>query len=65
MANILRKSQVSISQISIFVGQKSILHTYYMQSVKDGIEIQVFHDEHIESVAHIRHLISAKVKQML
>ena len=41
MAKILRKSQGSISKIQCFVGQNSILRHYYIQNLKDGIQIRV------------------------
>ena len=45
MVKILRKSQenheVQFPKLSAFIGQKSIFRHYYIQNVKDGIQIQV------------------------
>ena len=38
MTKMLRKSV----KTSVFMGQKSILHHYYIQNVIDGIESQVY-----------------------
>ena len=64
MAKILRKSLSSISKISVSSGQKSILHHYYIQNVKDGIEIVVYKINK-ESTAHSNQFILVEVKRML
>ena len=58
MAKILRKSKGSISKLSVFVGQKLILHTN-IQNVKDEIQIQVCK----EIVTHVCQFISVKVQK--
>ena len=43
LKKILRKSLGSIPKLkSVFIGQKSILDHYYIQNVKDEIQIQVY-----------------------
>ena len=65
MAKILRKCQDStFPKLSLFLGQKSILRQYYIQNVEDGIKIRVYSRKK-ESVAHVSHLISVKVRRML
>ena len=64
MAKILKKSQGSISNITCFVGQKLILQIYYIQNVKDGIEIRVCTISK-ESLNHFSQFISVKVKKIL
>ena len=40
MLKTLRKSKVSISKLSVFVGQKSISRHYFIQNAKDRIVFQ-------------------------
>ena len=42
MAKILREPKAQFPQLNVFVAQKSILHHYYIQNVKDGIHILVY-----------------------
>ena len=46
-------------KFNLFAGQKSILHHYYTQNVKDGIQIRV-HTINKESGADFSQLISVK-----
>ena len=41
MFKVVRKSQGSVFKIKCFVGQKSISRHYYIQHVKDGIQVRV------------------------
>ena len=59
-AKILGKSQSSISKI---VGQKSILHHYNIQNVKDGIGIRVY-TVNKQFATHFSQFNSVKVKKM-
>ena len=36
--------KAEFAQFSVFVGQNSILHHYYTQTVKDGIQVEL-HDK--------------------
>ena len=51
LRKIIRKSLGSISAIKCSVGQKQILHHYYIQNVKGGNQIRVYMINK-ESVAH-------------
>ena len=64
MAKILRKSQGSISKTKCFIGQKSILRHYYIQNVKDGIQIRVYKVSK-EREPHFSQFHSVKVKKIL
>ena len=52
VAEILGKAQGSVFKIKFFVGQKSIFRQYYIQGVKDEVQIQV-HKISRESATHI------------
>ena len=64
MAKLLRKSQGLIPKLSAFIGQKSILHHYYIQNVKDRTQIRVY-TINKESVTHFSQFTSVKVKKIL
>ena len=68
MAKLLRKSyedyKAHLPKLSIFVGQQSILHHYYNQNAKAGIQIWVYKINN-ENVTHFSHFISVKVKKTL
>ena len=51
-------------KLSVFVGQKFILHHYCIQNVKDGIQIQIYKINN-EGVTHFSQFISVKVKKIL
>ena len=60
----LENHKAQFSKLIVFVGQKSILRHYYIQNVKDGIQIRVY-TICKESVAHFSQFISVKVKKIL
>ena len=68
MAIILRKSQenheAQFPNLSIFVGQKSILRHYSIQNVKDGIQIRLY-KLCKESVTHFSQFFSLKIRKIL
>ena len=51
-------------KVSIFGGQKFTLRHYYIQNVKNGIQIRVYKINK-ESVPHFRQLISVNVTKIL
>ena len=68
MVNIIKKSEehrkAQFPKLSIFAGQKSILLHYYIQNVKDRIQIRLL-KRNKESVNHFSQFISVKVKKTL
>ena len=61
---IVRKSRGSISpNLSVFIGQKSVLRRYSIQTVKDGIHIQVYNSNN-ENINHFSQLLSVKIKKI-
>ena len=66
MAKILRQSkenhEAKFPKFSVFIGQKSIFRHYWIENIKDGIQIQVYNII-IESVYHSSQFISVKVKK--
>ena len=42
MAKILRNDKAQLPKLSVFVGQKLILRHFYIQNVKDGIQIRIY-----------------------
>ena len=59
-----RKSRGSISKIYYFFGQKYKFRRYFIENVKDGIQIQVCNINN-ESVSQFGQFISVKVKKNL
>ena len=51
---------VSISTVNVFVGQKSTPCHYYIQNVKDGIQVYKINKE---NVTHFSHFISIKARK--
>ena len=68
MAKIIRKSyenyEAQFPKLRIFIGQKSIFQHYYIQDIKDGIQIRVY-TINKESVVHFASLFHLKVKKNL
>ena len=68
MVKILRRSlenhEAQFPKFNVLIGQKSIFRRYFIQNVKDGIQIQVYNVNN-ESVNHFSQLISVKVKKNL
>ena len=64
----LSKSQenceAQFPEFSVFIGQESIFHHYYIHNVTDGIQIQVCNVNH-KSVNHFSQFISVRVKENL
>ena len=56
--------RLNFQTLSVFIGQKSVFRRYYIQNVKDGIQIQVNNIIN-ESVYHSSQFISVKVKKNL
>ena len=67
MIKMLKKSyenhQAQFLKLSVFIGQKSVFCRYCIQSVKDGIQIQVYNINN-ESANHFSQLFSVKVKKI-
>ena len=53
-----------LPKLSVVVGQKSMLPYYYIQNVKDGIQIRAYKIRKV-SVAHFSQFISVKVRKIL
>ena len=68
MAKILRKSSENLKtqflKLSVSIGQKSIIHHYYIQNVVDEIQIRVY-TNNVKFVHHFSQFISVKVKKIL
>ena len=68
MANILRKClenhKAQFLILTVFIGQKSKLFYYYIQSDRNRIQIRVY-TKNTESVTHFGQFISVKVKRIL
>ena len=68
MVKILRKPlenhEAQFPKFSVFVSQISIFRHYWIQNVKDGIQLQVYHINN-ESASHFSQFISVKVKKNL
>ena len=60
MVKIVRNSRGLISNINVFIGQKSTFRHYCIQNVKDGIQIQVGNVNN-ENLAHFSQFISENV----
>ena len=60
----LENDKAQFSKFSIFVGQKSILRHYHIQSVEDGVQIRVY-TINKESVTYFSQFISVKFKTLL
>ena len=50
--------------LSVFIGQKAILHYHYIQNVKNGIQIR-FYKINNESVTHFSQFIPLKVTKIV
>ena len=63
MVKILRRSyenhEAQLPKLCVFIGQKSIFRHYCIQSVKDGIHIQVYNVNN-EIANHFIYFISVK-----
>jgi len=59
-----RESEGLISKLSVFVVQTSILRHYYIQNVKDGIQIRVY-KINMGSASLFSQSISVKVEKIL
>ena len=57
-------SEAQFPNFSGFVGQKSIFRHYFIQNVKNGIQIQAYHSNN-ETVAHFGQFILVKGKSNL
>ena len=64
LKKILRKSEGSISKIKCFIGQKSTFHHYFIQNVKDGIQIQVYNINNGCLTHFSQFIISEKVERI-
>ena len=62
LKKIVKNQEVQFPKLSVFIGQKSVFRRYYIQNVKDGIQIQV-HNVSKESVSHFNQFVSVKVKK--
>ena len=64
MAKILRKSvenyTAQFPKLSVVIGQKSIFYHFFIQNIKDGIQIQVYNINN-ESVNHSSQFSSVEV----
>ena len=49
-------------KVNVFIGHESLFRRYYIQNVKDGIQIQVYNINN-ENVNHSSQFISVKVKK--
>jgi len=68
MIKIVRESweshEAQIPKFSVFIGQKSIFRRYYIQNVKERIQIRIYKIDN-ESITHFSQFISVKVKKKL
>ena len=60
--NILKHHEAQLPKLSVFIGYKSIFCHYYIQNVKDGIQIQAYNVSN-EFLTHFHQFVVVNVKK--